>query len=139
VSRDHGAWGHDVAQGAEDMADQKRTLDIPSYEAGSPARLTADTTEVGTDDDGQKEVAARDSAGMTEISLAESADEYLRRPDADRAAVLDAEENLNPNSSLARVRRARVNQHYNEVETGGITGIGSDDAAPLQDVDFELG
>jgi hypothetical protein len=132
VSRDHGAWGHDVAQGAEDMADQKRTLDIPSYEAGSPARLTADTTEVGTDDDGQKEVAARDSAGMTEISLAESADEYLRRPD-DRAA------NLNPNSSSARVRRARVNQHYNEVETGGITGIGSDDAAPLQDVDFELG
>jgi hypothetical protein len=114
------------------MADQKRTLDIPSYEAGSPARLTADTTEVGTDDDGQKEVAARDSAGMTEISLAESADEYLRRPD-DRAA------NLNPNSSSARVRRARVNQHYNEVETGGITGIGSDDAAPLQDVDFELG
>ncbi len=39
----------------------------------------------------------------------------------------------------AKVRRARVNQHYNEVDTGGITGIGSDDAAPLQDVDFQLG
>ncbi len=38
-----------------------------------------------------------------------------------------------------KYRRARVNQHYNEVETGGIAGIGSDDAQPLQDVDFEMG
>jgi hypothetical protein len=42
-------------------------------------------------------------------------------------------------NAAARVRSARVNQHYNEVETGGIAGIGSDDAAPLQDVDFQLG
>ena len=36
-------------------------------------------------------------------------------------------------------QRARVNQHYNEVETGGITGFGRDDAQPLQDPGFELG
>lgn len=36
-------------------------------------------------------------------------------------------------------QRARVNQHYNQVETGGITGFGRDDAQPLQDPDFELG
>lgn len=41
--------------------------------------------------------------------------------------------------SVSKIRAARVNQHYNEVETGGITGIGSDDATPLQDVDFQLG
>lgn len=43
------------------------------------------------------------------------------------------------NSTSARVRAAKVNQHYNEVDTGGITGIGKDEAAPLQDVDFQLG
>jgi hypothetical protein len=91
------------------MADHKRTLDLPSYEVGSPAPLTADTTEGGT----------------------AAAEDHTRD--------VDDEEDLTPNSSSARVRRARVNQHYNEVETGGITGIGSDDAAPLQDVDFELG
>lgn len=42
-------------------------------------------------------------------------------------------------NASARIRRARVNQHYNEVDTGGITGLGRDGAAPLQDVDFELG
>lgn len=43
------------------------------------------------------------------------------------------------NSTATRVRRARVNQHYNEVETGGITGFGRDDAEPLQDAGYELG
>lgn len=42
-------------------------------------------------------------------------------------------------SPAAKIKRARVNQGYNEVETGGITGIGSDDAQPLQDPDFQLG
>lgn len=32
-----------------------------------------------------------------------------------------------------------MNQHYNEIETGSITGIGRDDATPLQDSGFELG
>jgi hypothetical protein len=96
-------------KGYKDMADHERTLGLPRYEVGSPAPLTAATTEADTS-------AARDH--QTDV---------------------DAEEDLTPNSSSARVRRARVNQHYNEVETGGITGIGSDDAAPLQDVDFELG
>ncbi|WP_143736591.1 hypothetical protein [Plantibacter flavus] len=41
--------------------------------------------------------------------------------------------------TASRVRRALVNQHYNEVETGGFTGLGRDDATPLQDVDFNLG
>lgn len=41
--------------------------------------------------------------------------------------------------TAAKVNRARVNQHYNEVDTGSLTGIGSDDAKPLQDVDFQLG
>lgn len=36
-------------------------------------------------------------------------------------------------------QRAKVNQHYNEIDTGSVTGIGRDDAAPLQDPDFELG
>lgn len=38
-----------------------------------------------------------------------------------------------------KTARARVNQHYNDVDTGGILGIGSDDAAPLQDPGFQLG
>lgn len=42
-------------------------------------------------------------------------------------------------TTTAKVRRARVNQSYNEADTGRITGIGSDDAQPLQDPDFELG
>jgi hypothetical protein len=91
------------------MTDQKRTLNIPSYEAGSPAPPEVDTSDV------------------------------IPGPGSDPAEDFDAEDNLDPSSNSARVRRARVNQHYNEVETGGITGIGSDDAAPLQDVDFELG
>lgn len=49
------------------------------------------------------------------------------------------DEGAKTRSASSRFRRARVNQHYNEVDTGGITGIGRDDAAPLQDVDFELG
>lgn len=42
-------------------------------------------------------------------------------------------------STSAKVKRARVNQSYNEADTGSITGIGSDDARPLQDPDFQLG
>jgi hypothetical protein len=51
----------------------------------------------------------------------------------------DYDKSVESKSTSARVRQARVNQHYNEVETGGVTGFGSDDATPLQDVDFELG
>ncbi|MCI4659598.1 hypothetical protein [Cryobacterium zhongshanensis] len=51
----------------------------------------------------------------------------------------DYERGVELKSTASRIRRARVNQHYNEIETGGITGIGSDAAEPLQDVDFELG
>ena len=42
-------------------------------------------------------------------------------------------------STVKKIRSARVNQHYNEIETGSITGIGRDDATPLQDPGFELG
>ncbi|WP_311245259.1 MULTISPECIES: hypothetical protein [unclassified Microbacterium] len=42
-------------------------------------------------------------------------------------------------NAVARHLRARVNQGYNAVDTGRITGIGHDDATLLQDVDFELG
>lgn len=42
-------------------------------------------------------------------------------------------------STAKKIRSARVNQHYNEIETGSITGIGRDDATPLQDSGFELG
>ena len=51
----------------------------------------------------------------------------------------DRDRGVEVTSTSARVRRARVNQHYNEVETGGITGFGSDDAAPLQEAGYELG
>ena len=51
----------------------------------------------------------------------------------------DYERGVEVTSTSARVRRARVNQHYNEIETGGITGFGSDDAAPLQEAGYELG
>lgn len=50
---------------------------------------------------------------------------------ADQAGVARA--------TAAKIRKARVNQHYNEIETGRVTGIGRDDAEPLQDVDFQLG
>jgi hypothetical protein len=118
------------------MADQKRTLDIPSYEAGSPARLPADSTEAGTNGGGKEEVVTQAVAAKPATENRLSLQRH--RSDLDPAS-LDADESVNPNNSSARVRRARVNQHYNEVETGGITGIGRDDAAPLQDVDFELG
>jgi hypothetical protein len=52
---------------------------------------------------------------------------------------LDEDEHADRSTAAGRIRRARVNQHYNEVDTGGITGIGRDDAEPLQDVDFQLG
>lgn len=42
-------------------------------------------------------------------------------------------------STARKITRARVNQHYNEVDTGRVTGFGSDEAKPLQDVDFTLG
>jgi len=67
--------------------------------------------------------------------------EVLQResPELATAWAVEYGDDWRTDSATARVRRARVNQHYNEVETGGITGIGRDDAAPLQDVDFELG
>jgi hypothetical protein len=55
------------------------------------------------------------------------------------SAQADYEQGVELKSTASRIRRARVNQHYNEIETGGITGIGSDAAEPLQDVNFELG
>jgi len=67
--------------------------------------------------------------------------EVLQResPELATAWAVEYGDDWRTDSTAARVRRARVNQHYNEVETGGFTGIGRDDAAPLQDVDFELG
>jgi hypothetical protein len=70
-------------------------------------------------------------AGQARAAILGGAKSSSSKADYDRSVDL--------NSTSARVRRARVNQHYNEVETGGIAGIGSDDAAPLQDVDFQLG
>ena len=75
-------------------------------------------------------------------------DQALELGEAHRAIVAgaqstsskaDYDQSVDRRSTATLVRQARVNQEYNEVETGGITGIGSDDAAPLQDVDFELG
>lgn len=68
-------------------------------------------------------------------------------PGQARAAILSGATSTTPDahdqsvarSTSAKVRRARVNQQYNAVDTGGITGIGRDDATPLQDVDFQLG
>ncbi|MCY1718507.1 hypothetical protein OVA26_16345 [Microbacterium sp. SL62] len=108
-------------------------LEQPVYEGDL---LPAD--EVGSDDDIiDVEIANLDSIG----------------PGRGRAALLPAAGALQPSGpeveseadsarrrmAVAKIRRARVNQHYNEVQTGSIMGIGKDDAAPLQDVDFELG
>lgn len=51
----------------------------------------------------------------------------------------EGQDHTGSSRTSAKVQRARVNQHYNEIETGEITGFGSDSATPLQDVDFELG
>lgn len=68
----------------------------------------------------------------------------LRAADARKAILGGAtstvsEETSDGPSTAAKIKRARVNQSYNEVDTGSITGFGSDDAQPLQDPDFELG
>lgn len=42
-------------------------------------------------------------------------------------------------STTKRIIRARVNQEYNENDTGRVLGIGSDSAQGLQNPDFELG
>jgi hypothetical protein len=68
-----------------------------------------------------------------------SADEDLVDHARSQSSKADYEQSVELHSTASRVRRARVNQHYNDVETGGVTGIGSDDAEPLQDVDFQLG
>jgi hypothetical protein len=90
----------------------------------------------------QRALTERGVRGLDEATSA-SADDQAADSIVDglrsTSKTADYDQNVNLKSAAARVRRARVNQHYNEVETGGITGIGSDDAAPLQDVDFELG
>lgn len=62
--------------------------------------------------------------------------EAAARESASEEAEQDSRRRRN---TVAKIRGARVNQHYNEVKTGRIVGLGSDDAAPLQDVDFQLG
>lgn len=57
----------------------------------------------------------------------------------ERTARSEKGKDIELRSTQSKIRRAKVNQHYNEIETGDFTGIGRDDAAPLQDVDFELG
>ena len=57
----------------------------------------------------------------------------------ERTARSEKGKDIELRSTQSKVRRAKVNQHYNEIETGDLTGIGRDDATPLQDVDFELG
>lgn len=60
---------------------------------------------------------------------------HSRAPERDAAERSDRRRR----TAVTKVLRARTNQSYNKAETGGITGIGRDDATLLQDVDFELG
>lgn len=86
------------------------------------------------DDDGSLDELELDAESLSEVG-----------PASARKAILAAAESTTEHadqtsrSAAGKIRRARVNQHYNEVETGGITGFGSDEAQPLQDVDYQLG
>lgn len=123
----------------EDIVDAEEVVDVESNghsaDAGYPVYdgvLMDD--EVNADDvfiDGEiVEDLPELEAGQARDSIVEGARSTSKESDYDQAA---------DSKPSTRINRARVNQHYNEVETGGITGIGHDDAAPLQDVDFELG
>lgn len=101
-----------------------RAIDEPVYEGELMDEDTDDADEIIELDADELDELAPGQAHRAILSGATSTAE----PDVDPGR-----------SAAAKVKRARVNQHYNEVETGGITGIGRDEAAPLQDVDFELG
>jgi len=115
---------HRPSQPSNERRSAPRAIDEPVYEGELVEENTEDTDEVLDLDADELDELAPGQARRAILS----------------GATSTAEPEVDPGrSTAAKVRRARVNQHYNEVETGGITGIGRDDAAPLQDVDFQLG
>lgn len=109
----------------------RRGIDEPVYEG----ELVFDDTRPADDDDVINGEVIENQAlepGQARAAILAGATSSAPETDEEQGAA-------GKKSSSAKFQRAQVNQHYNEVETGNLTGIGSDDATPLQDVDFQLG
>jgi hypothetical protein len=131
VEHEHPGSTRSAASNPGDARRAPRTLDWPVYEG---ELIPGDTR--GSDDD---EAINGEVIETGELKAGPARAAILAATASTPVAGVDEPDSSTASGASAKVRRARVNQHYNEVETGGLTGIGSDDAAPLQDVDFQLG
>jgi len=86
------------------------------------------------------ELIDADEASVDEVIIEGEVVEFGELMAGRRRLALTAQQSQQiARNTATKTRQARVNQHYNEVDTGGILGIGSDDAAPLQDPGYQLG
>jgi hypothetical protein len=137
----------------EDIVDAEVVEDEPASAPASPATETHAERSAHTRRDERLRIediafpadSLEDEQEESDFIEGEVVEDHELDAAAARKAILGSTKSTAPvgssdgPSTSAKVKRARVNQSYNEVDTGNITGFGSDDAAPLRDPGFELG